>query len=66
MESSGTGIAWRPALLAKLSSTERTVFELVADPTFETEGQRVQAFTERTAKCRATYFNIRKRLGVAV
>ncbi len=53
------GLNWRNALLSKwgLADARLLVAQLMADPSYETEKQRAQAFVAKGGGCRATYFN---------
>ena len=56
------GINWVAHLLSEIPPKTRLVAELGADPMFQTEKQRIEAFSARGAGSRATYFNHKKRL----
>lgn len=58
---------WRDYLLATwgLEEKERLVFALSADRKFRTENDRAREFERLTGCCRATYFNVKKRLGLS-
>ncbi len=55
---------WRGWLLAKwgLSGSRLLVTRLKADPSFQSEAERVRAFTAQGGGCRATYYNQAKKL----
>jgi hypothetical protein len=57
------GLPWRDHLLAGwLRGPELLVAQLKADPSFASEAERVRAFGERGGGCKATYYNVLKRL----
>jgi hypothetical protein len=58
------GLDWRHWLLAKwgLSGSRLLVARLKADTSFQNEAQRVQAFITQGGGCRATYYNLAKKL----
>jgi hypothetical protein len=60
------GLDWRQAALCRcLSGVALTVAKLKADPAFASEAERVRAFVQAGAGCRATYFNHAKKLRAA-
>lgn len=53
-----TGLDWRSFLLSQwLSNTALVVAKLKADPSYQSENDRIRAFRANTGKSRATYFN---------
>ncbi len=57
------GLDWRRGVLSRcLSGAALAVVTLKADPTFTSEAERVRAFVQSGAGCRATYFNHAKKL----
>jgi hypothetical protein len=57
------GMDWRRAVLSRcLSGTALEVARLKANPVFTSEEERVLAFVNSGAGCRATYFNHAKKL----
>jgi hypothetical protein len=57
------GLAWRAALLGRcLSGTALAVAKLRADPAYASAAKRAQAFVAAGLGCRATYFNIARKL----
>ena len=57
------GLDWRQGILSRcLTGAALAVAKLRADPTFASEAERVQAFVQSGAGCRATYFNHAKKL----
>jgi hypothetical protein len=61
------GLDWKQAILARcLSGTLLVVAQLKADDGFASEEQRAQAFVAFGHGCRATYFNIAKKLPAVV
>ncbi len=61
------GLDWKQATLARCLSGKRLVVaQLKADDGFTSEEQRAQAFVASGHGCRATYFNIAKKLPAVV
>jgi hypothetical protein len=57
------GLEWRRAVLGRyLSGAALEVARLKANPAFASEAERVKAFIQSGAGCRATYFNLVKKL----
>jgi hypothetical protein len=57
------GLNWRAAFLGRcLTGTALAVAKLRADLTFTSEAARAQAFVAAGLGCRATYFNLAKKL----
>ena len=57
------GFDWRAAVLNHcFDGTTRVVAQLRADPSYETEADRIRAFVDGGHGCRATYFNHLRRL----
>lgn len=57
------GLDWKGAMLARcLSGKQLIVAQLKADARFASEEERAQAFVAAEHGCRATYFNIAKKL----
>ncbi len=58
------GLDWRRALDATcfIRGPARIVAELVSDTNYASEEDRVRAFMEKSGMCRATYFNLKKKL----
>ena len=57
------GLDWRAAVLTQcFEGATRVVAQLRADPTYESEADRVRAFVDGGHGCRATYFNHLSRL----
>jgi len=64
-ELQAAGINWVQHILADIPEKARLVAELRADPSFESENERIIAFIDRGGGSRATYFNHKKRLRAA-
>jgi hypothetical protein len=57
------GLAWRHAVLGRcLAGAALEVAKLKANPTFANEAERVRAFVQSGAGCRATYFRHARKL----
>ena len=57
------GLDWESVILDRcLSGTAKEVAQLRADKSYATEEERVRAFIEKGLGCRATFFNIAKKL----
>ena len=57
-----SGINWVQHLLGEIPETTRLVAELRADPTYQSEAERIEAFRARGGGSRATYFNHKRKL----
>ena len=64
-ELQASGINWVAHLLSEIPWKTRLVAELRADPTYESEKDRIVEFTARGAGSRATYFNVKRKLRLA-
>lgn len=62
-EKKRAGLDWRTALLQRfVSGTARIVANLLADPSYASEEDRVRAFTTVTGNTRSTYFRLKAEL----
>ena len=67
LELKNAGLDWKQATLARgLSGKPLVVAQLKADDRYESEEARAQAFVAAGYGCRATYFNVCRRLPAAV
>jgi hypothetical protein len=63
LELKDTVLDWRDLFLRQLLTDDALVVaRLLSDPTFSSEEARVKAFMATTKRCRATYFNIKRRI----
>ena len=67
LELKNAGLDWKQATLARgLAGKPLVVAQLKADERYESEEARAQAFVAAGHGCRATYFNVAKRLPPAI
>lgn len=65
-ELKAAGMDWTDILAVEADNRrERLVAELLSSEAFPTTAARVKAFIDRGGGCRATYYNYRRRLGIA-
>lgn len=67
LELKNAGLDWKDLFLRQLlTGNALVVARLLSDPSFSSEEERVKAFKAATKRCRATYFNIKKRIKAPV